>query len=361
MIHKVQDVNGIISDAQPTVQEPKTEDHKDAVEKPEAETSENPESPENLENADENKAGSEEGQTDANAEVVPETVEEKAEETPAEAPQQETADLSSVVEAKIREKYNLLEQSGYLTDTEKEKFSFALTKVEIDLVQVCEHLRTFVDDIGTTYPEIAIRLGLQVALNLSLCDTEKEADELQYILCSDVLERYEDEISETRDKVYYLEQIIGALCHIKNMSEENMDIIIRNIRTYSSSFVRKRDSCLMILKASSLYCRADYVDEEKIKECLRKALMFAKNSCAKSKNNGVVYVHILNKVMHYFDRSIETVGCDDINICIRVAKEHLENIRDAETKNGMNTHLTSTLKYLKSKKANDTRYAPIEL
>jgi len=108
-------------------------------------------------------------------------------------------------------------------------------------------------------------------LNLSCCDTEKDADELQYIILSDVLERYEDEITETRDKVYYLEQVIGTLSKIKNLEEENMNILIRIIRTYSSSFLRKKDSCLMILKASHLYCREDYIDEDNIKECLRKA------------------------------------------------------------------------------------------
>lgn len=321
LIHKVQDVNWIISQAQPQVA-----DSAQGVQAPPVENcakadgqAETNESPEQLENEVEAGGAQEKtngdaqeasgdadleekpaDETEGNAEVAEETAEAQPEEIPAEIPvevaQQETTNASdnaiAQIEAKIREKYNLLDHSGYLSDSEKENFSFALAKVELDLIQVCEHLRTFVDEIGTSYPEIAIRLGLQVAMNLSVCDTAKEADELQYILCSDVLERYEDEISETRDKVYFLEQIIGALCNIRNMSEENMDIIIRNIRTYSSSFVRKRDSCLMILKASNLYCRTDYVDEEKIKECLRKALMFAKNACSKSKSNGVVYVHI---------------------------------------------------------------------
>lgn len=65
--------------------------------------------------------------------------------------------------------------------------------------------------------------------------------------------------------------------------------------------------------------------------------------------------------MHYFDRSIETVGSDDINICIRVAKEHLENIREPETKAVMTAHLGATIKYLRGKKASDARYQPIEL
>jgi len=127
---------------------------------------------------------------------------------------------------------------------------------------------------------------------LSRCDAEKEADELQYIFLADILERYEDEVTETREKIYYLELIIGTVSNIKNLSEENMDIIIRNIRTYCSSFIRKRDSCLMILKAAHLYCREDYVDEDSIKECLRKALNFAKTATTKSKNNAIVYVHI---------------------------------------------------------------------
>ena len=123
----------------------------------------------------------------------------------------------------------------------------------------------------------------------------KEADELQYNIISDILERFEDEIYETSDKIYYLNIIIGSLCNIKNLSEENFEILTKNTRSHAISFLRKKDSCLMILKASHLYCRGDYVDEEKIKECLIKALGLAKNACIKDKNNATIYVHILNK------------------------------------------------------------------
>ena len=56
-----------------------------------------------------------------------------------------------------------------------------------------------------------------------------------------------------QNKIYFLDQIIGAFCLVQNMSEENMDFIIRQTKGYASSFLRKKDSCLMLLKASHLY------------------------------------------------------------------------------------------------------------
>ena len=47
-------------------------------------------------------------------------------------------------------------------------------------------MRIIVDDLSINYPELAMRCGLNLAINLSKCDKEKLADELQYIICSDI-------------------------------------------------------------------------------------------------------------------------------------------------------------------------------
>lgn len=150
------------------------------------------------------------------------------------------------LEEAIKEKYSLLETSGYLSDEEKLKFSFKMESVTLTVSGLVTETRNLIDSLAADFPELAINLGLTLAVTFSQCDKAKEGDELQFNICSDILERFEDEIYETKDKIYHLSNIIGSLYFVNNMGEENMQIIITNTKTYASSFLRKRDSCLML-------------------------------------------------------------------------------------------------------------------
>jgi len=52
-----------------------------------------------------------------------------------------------------------LDNAGYLSEQEKADFDFKVDKVEINLIEICEHLRILVDQVGENYPELALRLG----------------------------------------------------------------------------------------------------------------------------------------------------------------------------------------------------------
>lgn len=150
------------------------------------------------------------------------------------------------LEESIKEKFSLLETSGYLSDEQKEKFSFKLESISLTVPDLVTDTKNLIDGIASDFPELVIGLGLTLAVTFSQCDTAKEGDELQFNICSDILERFEDEIYETKDKIFHLSNIIGSLYFVNNMSDENMQIIITNTKTYASSFLRKRDSCLML-------------------------------------------------------------------------------------------------------------------
>merc|ERR1712194_601805 len=130
------------------------------------------------------------------------------------------------------------------------------------VVQLAEKSQVLVDDIAGDFPDLAITFGLDLAVAFSVCDFSRQGDDLQFGICSDILERYEDEINDTQDKIYYLQSIIAAMYNINNLSDENVDAVVRNIRNYASSFLRKRDSCLMLLKASHLYARPGHIDND---------------------------------------------------------------------------------------------------
>lgn len=111
--------------------------------------------------------------------------------------------------------------------------------------------------------------------------------------------------------MFYLEFIIGTFCHIKNLSDESRDSLMRNTTSFASSLLRKKDKVLMLLKSSSLYFNQHLKNEERVSEILKKALKFAKNATKRDVENASVYVNILDKIIYLLERDLHSVVAGD--------------------------------------------------
>lgn len=177
-------------------------------------------------------------------------------------------------EEKIKAGYERVETTSYLTEAEKQEFTFKLEPFEFDFLALFTKSREQIDDIGIDFPKTAIKLGLQLALLVNECDPGTEFDEFQSDLCSETLELFQDEIVNPKEKSFYLEFIIGTFCQINNLSDENKESLYRNTTTFASSLLKKKDKVLMLLKASSLYLRENHVASTSSREMKRELVRF---------------------------------------------------------------------------------------
>lgn len=162
-------------------------------------------------------------------------------------------------EEKIKAGYERVAAATYLTEAERNAFSFKIEPFEFNFLDLFTRCREQIDDIGIDFPKTSIKLSLQLALLVSEVDSGTEFDEFQGDLCSETLELFQDEIVNPKEKSFFLEFIIGTFCQINNLTPENRESLYRNTTTFASSLLKKKDKVLMLLKASSLYLRENYV------------------------------------------------------------------------------------------------------
>lgn len=252
-------------------------------------------------------------------------------------------------EAKIRQGWDFIDSATYLSEADRITFNFKIESLEFDFMTLFKQCNDIVEDISIDYPKIAVRLGLQLALLISECDPGKEYEEFQSDLCSEMLELFQDEVSEPKEKVFFLEFIIGTFCQIKNLSDENRDSLIRNTTMFASSLLKKKDKVLMLLKSSCLYFHEGYKDEERVSDILRKALKFAKNATKRDTENAAVYVNILDKIIYLLEKDLHSMTAEGINICMDIIKENLSKV-SPKTKDAMEDYLDRLVVYLKKRK-----------
>jgi len=96
-----------------------------------------------------------------------------------------------------KENLNFLENAAYLSEEEKARFDYTLSSINVTVVQLAEKSQVLIDDIAGDFPDLAITFGLDLSVAFSVCDFSRQGDDLQFGICSDILERFEDEINDT--------------------------------------------------------------------------------------------------------------------------------------------------------------------
>ena len=105
--------------------------------------------------------------------------------------------------------------------------------------------------------------------------------------------------------------------NIKNLTDENVESLYKNVTSFCSSMLKKHDKVMMLCKATHLYYSEACVglssrpnpqkNEEKINEILRKSLKIAKNACRRKPDSAFVYIHILDKIVFYYNAGVQSV------------------------------------------------------
>ena len=107
------------------------------------------------------------------------------------------------VEALLLDSYDYRDSAVYLTEEEKDNLSFKVAKVEVDFAELFENMFIHIEELSLDFPAQSIRLYLELAALVTEVDKdEKVHDEFQYDICSEALELYQDEISDSKEKVF---------------------------------------------------------------------------------------------------------------------------------------------------------------
>lgn len=101
----------------------------------------------------------------------------------------------------IQKNYDYRASATYLTEEERQSIDIHLEQFDFDFQELFDNLFMQIEELSIDYPDVCIRLYLQLALLISDADPSNNYDEIQYEVCSEALELYQDEISDSNEKV----------------------------------------------------------------------------------------------------------------------------------------------------------------
>jgi vacuolar protein sorting-associated protein 35 len=200
----------------------------------------------------------------------------------------------------------------------------------------------------------ALKLYLQCAHAASNVDPGHAYEDLSYDFISQALIIYEEELAESDVLFNTINLITATLMHLHNFDEDNSDTLITKAAKHAARQLKKPDQCIAVLNVTHLFWNDRVREENRIVECLKRALKIAELSMSSPKNVGL-YVSILNKYLYYILQGVEGIEPERISELIELISDHMTQIQ-SEKESPVDispevTYLRNTIAHIRAKRS----------
>jgi len=166
-----------------------------------------------------------------------------------------------------------MQQEEETKGDEEDELQIKLPKV--DQIKLFKCVGEILNQLKSQYPELALRLYLQTAEAINRIPNFSDLEEEAYDFCTNALEIYEQELSDSESKFAAINLIVSAMFNLQCFGPDNYDTLVTNTVGYCSKLLKKPSQCEAIIFASSLYYSSQKKQGNKVMDCLKRALKIA--------------------------------------------------------------------------------------
>ncbi|KPI89553.1 vacuolar sorting-associated-like protein [Leptomonas seymouri] len=217
-------------------------------------------------------------------------------------------------------------------DTSAEAAEKAATAAYTKSIRKCfTHLysgdsKSVLEVYATEMPLPALSEYVSCALTADVC----EQSETSYTLFAEALTLYDSQVNDTSDQVNALIGFVNALAQMREISEENYEVLAAKVCQYASKLLKKQDQSQLIAVCASLFAKKQLSQEnrQRVQECLCRAMKLAGQVLALPQLH--LYVQLLNVFLHFYTAKMGyLVSVDLLNELVEKINEASEAQREA--------------------------------
>jgi hypothetical protein len=129
----------------------------------------------------------------------------------------------------------------------------------IDLQKVFYQVNELLGLIQAPYPEVSLRLYLQASQVINNIQNNATLEELSYDFISTALIVYQDELSDSEEKMAAINLIVATISHLSHFDRDNYDTLSSNAAQYCHKLLKKPDQCQALTLCVHLFTNKGYV------------------------------------------------------------------------------------------------------
>lgn len=136
----------------------------------------------------------------------------------------------------------------------------------ITIQKVFYQINELLEKITSSYPEITLRLFCQAAQVIDNIDNNIDLEDLAYDFISTSLLVYQDELSDSDEKLSAIKLIVATISHLSCFDSDNYDTLATNAAQYCNKLLRKPDQCEAMILSSHMFTNKKYESKDGLKK-----------------------------------------------------------------------------------------------
>lgn len=216
--------------------------------------------------------------------------------------------------------------AGYNEDEEETPLPPPPKLPSITIQKVFYQINELLGLITSAYPDVTLRLFWQATQVIDRIQNNYDLEDLAYDFISTSLIVYQDELSDSEEKLIAIKLIVATISHLQCFDSDSYDTLATNAAQYCNKLLKKTDQCESIILSTHMFTNKKYENVESLNKCLTKWLKIA-TAAMKDPENLYLLVNILNKYVYFYTADRSMIKQADITKLVDLIKENISQIR----------------------------------
>lgn len=230
---------------------------------------------------------------------------------------------------KFVSKFCKFKDAPYLEESDLKNFEleFQSTDFSLNLSQLLEYLHQITREIEFEHPLTSLSLWLDLMLAIDTSNPKDELDDLLYNCSNHVFSIFENEIGNSKKRVFYFYKILGFVGALKNASKLSLETIFAQLKSASALLLRREDQARAVLRMSRLYFGlGDH--NHMITECIHRSLALIQMHLRFETLNSNVILEVFEYLNFYLTQNLNLFEVKDIVGCLAFIEKNLGVVKE---------------------------------
>jgi hypothetical protein len=237
----------------------------------------------------------------------------------------------------------------YMDEIEKAAFRFV---PEVDLALDMERLLEFIHqitvEVEVEHPLLSLQIWLELLVQIDLLAPIHSNEEMLYNCSTHIFNIFENEIGNTKNRIFYFNKIYGYFASLKNSSHETIEQLYDQLKASVSLLLKREDQAKAVLRISTLYSGHCY-NETKLIACVKRSFALVQMSQKYERRGAGVLISVIEYLLSFISKGIQAFTVNEVEALLAFFKKNLADI-DKSTEEGVEQerHLREHFERVKS-------------
>lgn len=212
---------------------------------------------------------------------------------------------------------------SYLDENEKTAFRFVPeVDLALDVGSLLEYIHQITVEIEIEHPMLSLQIWLELLVQIDLLAPIHSQEELLYNCSTHIFNLFENEIGNTKNRIFYFNKIFGYFASLKNSSHEMIEQLYDQLRASVPLLLKREEQAKAVLRVSTLYSGHCY-NEAKLVACVKRSFALVQMSQKYEKKGVGVLISVIEYLLFFISKGIQSFTVNEVEALLAFFKKNL--------------------------------------